>query len=105
LIGLVPDQRREGFVHVHQTHRHAARYVERRRPREDGCLIAPETLKGGAPQKAAKKLTSAGLVKEIKAKSNDPVWWRDEGIRGILRAQAHGRPHPINQPARAQMKG
>jgi hypothetical protein len=23
-IGLAPDQRREGFFHVHQTHRHAA---------------------------------------------------------------------------------
>ena len=29
---LGPHQRREGFVHVHQTHRHAAGYVERRRP-------------------------------------------------------------------------
>jgi hypothetical protein len=46
--------------------------------RKDRCLVAPETLKGGASQKVAKKLISMGLAKEIKAKRNDPIWRRDE---------------------------
>jgi len=46
--------------------------------RKDRCLVAPETLKGGASQKVAKKLISMGLAKENKAKRNDPIWSRDE---------------------------
>jgi hypothetical protein len=46
--------------------------------RKDRCLVAPETLKGGASQKVAKKLISMGLAKETKAKRNDPIWRRDE---------------------------
>jgi hypothetical protein len=46
--------------------------------REDRCLVALETLKGRAAQKVAKKLISAGLAKETKAKRNDPIWRRDE---------------------------
>jgi hypothetical protein len=46
--------------------------------REDRCLLAPETLKGGAAQKVAKKLISMGLAKEIEAKGNDPTWRRDK---------------------------
>jgi hypothetical protein len=46
--------------------------------REDRCLVAPPSLKGGAAQKVAKKLISAGLAKETKAKRNDPIWRRDE---------------------------
>jgi Protein of unknown function (DUF3489) len=46
--------------------------------RKDRCLLAPETLKGGAAQKVAKKLISMGLAKETKAKRNDPIWRRDE---------------------------
>ena len=49
--------------------------------REDRCLIAPETLKGGAAQKVAKKLISAGLAKETKAKRSDPIWRRDAGAQ------------------------
>src|SRR5262249_60894461 len=44
-----------------------------------GCLVAPPTLKGGAAQRVANKLISYGLVKEIKAKTGEPVWRRDEG--------------------------
>ena len=40
--------------------------------REDRCLVAPPTLKGGAAQRVAKKLISSGLVKEVKAKTDDP---------------------------------
>jgi hypothetical protein len=46
--------------------------------RKDRCLVAPETLKGGASQKVAKKLISMGLAKETKVKRNDPIWRRDE---------------------------
>ena len=45
--------------------------------REDRCLIAPSTLKGGAAQKVAAKLVTAGLVREIKAKAGMEVWRRD----------------------------
>jgi hypothetical protein len=46
--------------------------------REDHLLVAPKSLKGGAAQKVAKKLISVGLAKEIKAKSDNPIWRRDE---------------------------
>jgi hypothetical protein len=46
--------------------------------REDRCLVASPTLKGGAAQKVASKLISAGFVKEFKANSGDPIWRRDE---------------------------
>ena len=45
--------------------------------RGDCCLIAPSTLKGGAAQKVAAKLVTAGLVREIKAKAGMEVWRRD----------------------------
>ena len=45
--------------------------------RKDLCLVAPPTLKGAIAQKVASKLISAGFVKEVKAKANDPVWRRD----------------------------
>jgi hypothetical protein len=47
--------------------------------RDDRCLIAHPGLKGGAAQKVAAKLISAGLAKEIKAKPGAPVWRQDEG--------------------------
>jgi hypothetical protein len=47
--------------------------------REDRCLVAPPTLKGGAAQKVANKLIAAGLVTEIKAEAGDPIWRRDAG--------------------------
>ena len=48
--------------------------------REDRCLVAPPTLKGGAAQRVANKLISYGVVKEIRAKTEEPVWRRDEGL-------------------------
>jgi hypothetical protein len=47
--------------------------------RDDRCLVASKSLKGGAAQKFAAKLLTAGLVKEIKAKPGMPAWRRDEG--------------------------
>ena len=46
--------------------------------RKDRCLIAPSTLKGGTAQKLAAKLLTAGLVREIKAKTGMEAWRRDE---------------------------
>ncbi len=46
--------------------------------RGDRCLIAPSTLKGGAAQRVAAKLVTAGLVREIKAKAGMEAWRRDE---------------------------
>jgi hypothetical protein len=46
--------------------------------RKDLCLVAPPTLKGATAQKVARKLISAGFVKEVKAKASDPIWRRDE---------------------------
>jgi hypothetical protein len=47
--------------------------------RQDRCCAAFANLKGGAAQKVATKLISAGLAKEIKAKPGAPVWRHDEG--------------------------
>jgi len=60
--------------------------------REDRCLVAPPTLKGGAAQKVAKKLISAGLAKETNAKRNDPIWRCDEesGVSYALKLTAAG---------------
>src|ERR1700693_2476897 len=46
--------------------------------RKDRCLVAPETLKGGASQKVARKLISMGFAKATRAKRNDPIWRRAE---------------------------
>ena len=48
--------------------------------REDRCLVASPTLKGGAAQKVASKLISAGLAKEVKAKSGDPICATGRGV-------------------------
>jgi hypothetical protein len=60
--------------------------------REDRCLVASRTLKGGAAQKVASKLISAGFAKEVKAKSSDPIWRRDEesGASYALKLTAAG---------------
>ena len=59
--------------------------------RKDLCLVAPPTLKGATAQKVARKLISAGFVKEVKAKASGPIWRRDVEFRGVLCAQAHRR--------------
>jgi hypothetical protein len=60
--------------------------------RKDLCLVAPPTLKGGAAQKVARKLISAGFIKEVKAKASDPIWRRDEesGASYALKLTAAG---------------
>ena len=60
--------------------------------RGDRCLVASPRLKGGAAQKVASRLISTGLVKEVKAKSGDPIWRRDEesGASYALKLTAAG---------------
>ena len=60
--------------------------------RKDRCLVAPPTLKGGAAQRVANKLISSGLVKEVKAKTDVPVWRRDQesGAPYALKLSAAG---------------
>jgi hypothetical protein len=45
--------------------------------REDRCLAASPTLKGSAARKVAVKLIAEGLVNEVKAKGEAPVWRHD----------------------------
>src|SRR6202020_952112 len=60
--------------------------------RKDLCLVAPPTLKGATAQKVARKLISAGFVKEVKAKASDPIWRRDQesGASYALKLTAAG---------------
>jgi hypothetical protein len=60
--------------------------------RKDLCLVAPPTLKGATAQKVARKLISAGFVKEVRAKTSDPIWRRDEesGASYALKLTAAG---------------
>jgi hypothetical protein len=104
------SRRHEGFVHVHQTHRHATPNVERSGTREDRCLVAPPTLKGGAARKVANKLIAGGLVAEI-AKAGDPIWRLDDGSGAsyALRLTAAGAKvvavDEIEEPQRADQEG
>jgi hypothetical protein len=52
--------------------------LSRASQRDDGCLIIPENLKGGAAKKVVGKLLVAGLADEVQAGSSLPVWRRDE---------------------------
>lgn len=46
--------------------------------RDDRCLELPAALKGGAAQKVVSKLLTEGLVEELRARGDLPVWRRDE---------------------------
>jgi Protein of unknown function (DUF3489) len=60
--------------------------------RKDLCLVTPPTLKGATAQKVASRLISAGFIKEVKAKSSDPIWRRDQesGASYALKLTAAG---------------
>jgi hypothetical protein len=51
--------------------------------RDDGLATLPETLKGGAAQKVIASLTTAGFLKELRVKPDQPAW-RTEESRGRL---------------------
>ena len=48
--------------------------------REDHCLTPPTGARLGPAKKAAAKLLEAGLVKEVRARKDAPVWRRDEDV-------------------------
>jgi hypothetical protein len=60
--------------------------------REDRCLVASPSLKGGARLKVANKLISTGFVAEIEAKVGAPIWRRDNemGKAYTLKLTAEG---------------
>jgi Protein of unknown function (DUF3489) len=51
--------------------------------REDGLAVLPEKLKGGAATKVVTKLLDQGLLKEVRAKRNEPHWRVDENEHPI----------------------
>jgi hypothetical protein len=48
--------------------------------REDRCLVALRSLKGGARSKVANKLISTEFATEIEAKFGAPIWRRDNEL-------------------------
>jgi Protein of unknown function (DUF3489) len=70
--------------------------------RKDLCLVALPTLKGGTAQRVARKLISAGFVKEVKARASNPIWRRDEesGASYALKLTAAGaKAIAVDDPA------
>jgi hypothetical protein len=49
--------------------------------REDHGIVLPANLKGGAAQKFVAKLIELGLVEEVRARGDLPVWRRDDDNR------------------------
>ncbi len=49
--------------------------------REDRGIVLPANLKGGAAQKLVAKLVDLGLVEEVRARGDLPVWRRDDDNR------------------------
>jgi hypothetical protein len=59
--------------------------------REDRGIVLPPRLKGGAAQKFASKLIDLGLVEEVRARGDAPVWRRDGDNRPMaLRVTKRG---------------
>ena len=61
--------------------------------RPEGAVILPARLKGKAAQSLAQALLDKGLVREIRAKGELPVWRKDEDTGRELHPGAdQGRP-------------
>ena len=60
--------------------------------RDDGIVILPDRLKGGAATAVVDKLLRAKLIEEIKATAKMPIWPRDEaeGVAYALHITADG---------------
>jgi hypothetical protein len=59
--------------------------------RSDRCLNASSAVKGAAFRKAGQKLMDLGLVRELRARTDMPVWRRDdEGRAYALKLTAGG---------------
>ena len=76
VTALVPSQPK-GFRY--ETHRYpTGASLSAASRREDHSIELPENLKGGAAHKVVGKLLTEGLVEEIRASGELPVWRRDE---------------------------
>jgi uncharacterized protein DUF3489 len=51
--------------------------------REDRGVVLPTKLKGGAAQKVVAKLIDLGLIEEVRARGDLPVWRRDDDNRAM----------------------
>ena len=51
--------------------------------RENFCLTAPDKLKGAILTKVSEKLVKLGLVREVRAKAEMPVWRRTTAARAM----------------------
>jgi hypothetical protein len=58
--------------------------------REDRGIVLPPNLKGGAAQKLVAKLIELGLVEEIRARGDLPIWRRDDEKPMALRITKRG---------------
>jgi Protein of unknown function (DUF3489) len=58
--------------------------------REDHCLTAPDKMKGAVLAKVGEKLVKLGLVREVRAKADMPVWRRNEAGSFALKLTAAG---------------
>jgi hypothetical protein len=58
--------------------------------REDRGIVLPSHLKGGAAQKLVTKLIELGLVEEIRARGDLPIWRRDDEKPMALRITKRG---------------
>ena len=74
--------------------------------RDDRCLVAPKTLKGGVARKVAAVLLAGGLAREIKTKADMAIWRVDDetaqayslkltaaGMKAIAVDEDDARPH------------
>jgi hypothetical protein len=73
--------------------------------RADRCAMLPHNLRGGAAQKVGRKLIDLGLMEEVGARGDVPVWRRDDddrpialrvtsrGLEGILIGHGKLQPH------------
>ena len=60
--------------------------------RKDGALTRPSSLRSAVATKSASKLIEQGLVREVRAKADLPVWREDtEGKRFSLTLLKAGR--------------
>jgi hypothetical protein len=61
--------------------------------------VLPPNLRGGAAQKLVTKLIDLGFVEEIRARSDLPVWRRDDNRPKALRITKRGlKAIAVNEP-------
>src|SRR6266852_774871 len=67
--------------------------------REDGMVVLPDHLRGGAAAKVVKPLLAQELLKEIRASADMPVWRRDDGEGSFALVITHAGRKAINADA------